>query len=330
MATSRRIGVAGLLGLGVGLSLVAFVFAGTDWGALQQSLAAVGVGFAAICLFRFLPIGFDAMGWRALVRPALAGPVYATRARWIGESVNTLLPVGQVGGDVVRARLLGKSSHDMTRAAASTAADFAMGLVAQAAFTIAALALFFAALGTSVLVHQALIGGGITVLIGALVLMLVRGGILGRLVGVARGALPDAWAERTVEAAASADAAIKLIMADRGVVAQCFAWRFAGWFVRAGEPWLILWLAGLPVSLFAALVVEAVANAARSAAFFIPGAIGVQEGGIMAVSLALGLDAETAVLLALVKRGREVAVSAPGLIDWWWQERRFRRSAAIP
>ena len=321
----RRMGLMGGLGLAAGLGLVAFVFAGTDWDVLRQSLSVVGAEFVVICLFRFLPIGFDAMGWRSLHRPALAGPFFMTRTRWIGESVNTLLPVGQVGGDVVRARLLGKSSANMTSAAASTAADFALGLVAQAAFTIAALVLFFAALGVSALAGQAMIGGGITVLIGIIVVCLVRGGVLSRLVSLARGALPETWAARTTEAAAAADATIKEIMNDRRAVAQCFVWRFAGWFVRAGEPWLILWLAGLPVSIFAALVVEAVANAARSAAFFVPGAIGVQEGGIMAVSLALGMDMETAALLAVVKRGREVAVSLPGLIDWWWQERRFRR-----
>lgn len=323
-----RAGLVGVAGLALGLCIGAWVLWDTDWMGVVAAVSAVGTGFVVICAARFAPLACDAMGWRALVRPALAGPIMATRLRWIGESVNTLLPVAQVGGDVVRARLMGKCDGRMLDSAAATASDFAVGLVAQAAFTVTALMLFVVGLGATGLERQAAIGAAVAVGIGVFVVVLLRSGVFGRLAGAARTALPDGLAEKLGGGAHALDSRITNVMTDRPAMTMGFVWRFVGWFVRSSEPWLILWFAGSPVSFFAALVIEAVANAVRSAAFFVPGAIGVQEGGIIAVGIALGLDVETAVALALVKRGREVCVSLPGLVDWWGLERGFARRAA--
>ncbi|MHC8509258.1 MAG: lysylphosphatidylglycerol synthase domain-containing protein [Rhodospirillales bacterium] len=318
-----RLGPAGAAGLVIGAAAAVWVFADADWAALGRALAAVGwAGFAAVCLFRFVPIAFDAMGWRALASPPLAGPLHMTRLRWTGESVNTLLPVAQVGGDVVRARLLGVHAGTRAPAAASTAADFALGLVAQTMFIVAALAMFAAALGPGEIGAQALAGTAFTAVIGVGAMFMIRGRTVTRLAAVARRALPGDWSEKALTGAETFTGLIRETMADRRRVFLCLAWRFAGWFVRSGEPYLILWFSGLPVTVFAAIVIEAAAAAARSAAFFVPGALGVYEGGILATSLALGLDAETGLALALVKRGREIGVCGPGLLDWWLLERR--------
>ena len=53
----------------------------------------------------------DALGWRRLL-PRRAASVRCGRmlwARWIGESVNGLLPVLQVGGNIVKASLLART-----------------------------------------------------------------------------------------------------------------------------------------------------------------------------------------------------------------------------
>jgi uncharacterized membrane protein YbhN (UPF0104 family) len=105
---------------------------------------------------------------------------------------------------------------------------------------------------------------------------------------------------------------------------RCGGWRLASWFAHAVEVWLIFWFLGKPVSWSDAIILESLGAAVRSVAFAVPGAIGVQEGGLLAIGLVLGIGAEDALAMALVKRAREILVAGPGLLAWWGVEgRRF-------
>jgi uncharacterized membrane protein YbhN (UPF0104 family) len=54
----------------------------------------------------------------------------------------------------------------------------------------------------------------------------------------------------------------------------------------------------------------------RGAAFIVPGAIGVQEGGFIALCAIFGIPAPTAIALSLVKRLPELLLGIPGLLIW--------------
>ena len=58
----------------------------------------------------------------------------------------------------------------------------------------------------------------------------------------------------------------------------------------------------------------------RSAGFFVPGALGVQEVALILVGNLVGLSVETAIVIAIVKRLRDVVVGVPGLLVWQWAE----------
>ncbi len=105
-------------------------------------------------------------------------------------------------------------------------------------------------------------------------------------------------------------------------VAACFAWQLAGWMLGAGEIWLAFFFLGQHRTVFDAVVIEALIQAISSAAFIVPGALGVQEGGFILVCAALGIDATTALALATARRLRDVIIFFPGLIAWYWSEMR--------
>src|SRR6266576_2429252 len=54
----------------------------------------------------------------------------------------------------------------------------------------------------------------------------------------------------------------------------------------------------------------------RSAAFAVPGGLGVQEGGYLFVGNLLGIPGDAAFALSLIARVRELALGIPGLISW--------------
>jgi len=206
--------------------------------------------------------------------------------------------------------------------------DFTLGLAVQAAFAIFVTGLLFARVGAADGLGATALALAVAMLVFALFylaqargLIAASAGLIGKLTGGRAGGL--------VASAGEVDRWVRQLYGARGRVAACAAWRFAGWFVRAGEVWLIGWFLGLPIGPVEALIIEGLSHAVRSAAFLLPGALGAQEAGIVAVCLMLGLPAEAGLALALVKRIREVGVGLPGLLAWAWLEQRRGASAAV-
>lgn len=333
-----------MLGLVLAAGLVWLQGPGEVWAML------VGSGWAllAISLYRFFPLAMDAWAWNSLFpAPFRRSFLPMFRARWIGESVNTLLPVAQIGGDVVRARLAGilpparqpahphadeadekaASRGDVPEnklAGASVVVDFLLGLLTQAMFTLVGTGLLAARLSGGegadllpalVLVSLAGLGG-----LAALLWLLQRGG-LGRILAMARKLFGPEKASRMAGGAESLNAAVTTLLARRRVASSAALWKLAAWLLRSVEIWIILLLMDQPVSLAEAVIIESLASAVRSAAFVVPGAVGVQEGGILAIAALLGIPAETAIAVALLRRGRELVTSLPGLLAWSLAER---------
>jgi glycosyltransferase 2 family protein len=78
------------------------------------------------------------------------------------------------------------------------------------------------------------------------------------------------------------------------------------------------------VSLADAVMIEALIQALASAAFIVPGALGVQEAGFVGLAVLAGLDPSMGAALAVTRRLRDVVLYLPGLLAWSWAEgRRF-------
>jgi len=316
------------------LALGAAVFVGLlAWqgaGAVAATLAAAGWGLVLVAAFHVLPLGVDAAAIAVLVgkRASFAD---ALRARWAGESVNSLLPAGQIGGPVLMARHLTQRGAPMQDAAAAITVSTTMQSVAQIVFALLGLTAF-AAFSTSRGSHAAH-ALHVAALAASAVLAVVVGGFyyaqqrglfggFSRLFGKAFGA------RGTGHAAARADAidsAVRKLYRERRLVAASFALSFVGWIVGIGEVWLALAFIGHPVSWLDALLLESVGQAIRGAAFAIPGSLGAQEGGYLLLAPLVGLTPDAALALSLAKRARELALGLPGIVYVHWSERNWQR-----
>jgi hypothetical protein len=56
--------------------------------------------------------------------------------------------------------------------------------------------------------------------------------------------------------------------------------------------------------------------AVRAVAFVSPGALGVQEGAYVLAAPLLGIAPSPALLLSLLKRGKDIAIGVPALLIW--------------
>jgi putative membrane protein len=320
-------------GLG-GLLMLAGLVLALSPTAIAAALTTSAEPVLAASLYRIVPILSNALSWRALIPPE-SRPRTGTllRLRWIGESVNALLPVAQVGGDLVRARLLNRAGAKGSHAAASMVADLAVGAASQVAFTVMGVVALVssgagALGGTRGQVGRAVALAAVLTAVGAGALLAVARIGIGRIITAVpflrRGsAATGADGEGSLaERAASIDHAFRAVLARRGQLLRAFAWHLGGWVSQVGETWLILQLLRSSVSFSAALAIETLAATARSAAFLVPGGLGVQEGALVLAASHFGVDGPHALALGIVKRMREVITGAPGILAWVVSERR--------
>jgi putative membrane protein len=311
-----------------GLALVATLVYLADARAVVRSATAVGAGFVGVVAIRIVLLYIDAHSWRWLLRPRLRPSIHsAAFQRWIGESVSVLLPLAVIGGELVRVRLAILFGIAAAPAFASIVMDAVVAAVSQLLFFALGVALY-AGLATgrhAALVQPIALGGVALLLAIAAMWIAIRGGVLGRFAGLVRGTLAGERAEWLADAMHSVDRHIGEIADDRAAFARAVAWRLLGWLLGAAEIWWILSWLGHPVGIAEALMLDALTAAVRTAFFFIPGGLGVQEGALLVLGATLGLGSETMLAVALVKRARELLVSVPGLLAWQTAEVRARR-----
>ena len=309
----RRIGYAGLaLGLAAFTGLIAY----RGVHEVVDAVAVAGAGVFVVAAFHVIPMMGDAIGWRRLLAgPGQPGIGTMLWARWIGESVNGLLPVLQVGGNVEKARTVARHGVPGAPAGASVVVDVTLVVTSQMVFTLLGLALLAARLGGGGIWPAAAAGTALmAVALGGFHAFQRRGGFARLARGVERMGSHE-WSSLVTNATAL-DAAVAALYADRRAIGAAWAWHLASWVVGVGEGWLALWFLGQPVDLATAALLESLGQAVRAAAFAVPGALGIQEGGFLALGAALGIPPTTALALSLVKRVRELTLGIPGLVSW--------------
>ena len=132
-----------------------------------------------------------------------------------------------------------------------------------------------------------------------------------------------------IGSAAALDAEVRACYRDRRALARCAFWRAVAWLAGGVEVWVAFLVLGRPVELSEAMILESMGIVMRSAGFVIPGGLGVQEGGILAAGIWLGLPPEIVLSTALLKRAREVVFGLPALVVWSYLDG-FGRRARLP
>ena len=320
--------------LAAGVLLFVGVLVSQGLAAVLATLALAGWGLTGVALFHLLPLGLDA----AAIRVLLAGGARRARmwdallARWIGESVNSLMPAGQIGGPLLMIRQLSQRGTPAADAAAAITVSTTFQIFAQVVFALTGVAALWwrarhAALGSAAAL-PALVASGVLALLIAAFYLLQRRGLLGRTMRLAlRFAGERDWS-RMLDRADAIDMSVKSMHGRRAQVAASFALSLLGWIAGTGEVWLILRLLGSGVGWGDALMLESLGQAIRGAAFAIPGSLGVQEGGYLLLAPLAGLSPDVALALSLAKRARELLLAVPGLVCLHLSGRALRRRAA--
>lgn len=324
------------LAMAAGLGLLLALVLRHHPAGIVAALGVAGWSVLWVTAYHLLPLVLDTAGW-ALLMPRGRGLGFGLLfiTRWITESINTLLPAAQVGGHIVRARLAsgrGRRPIGPAESGASVTVDVTVSVLTQFAFALIGLLFTLPYLADGG--DRLRFWGGLA--IGALILagfvLAQRAGMFTAGARLLQGLSGGRRLSGLLGGARTMDASIRAIYADRGRLAASAAIRFAAWLIKSGESWLALHFLGVRASLWDALVMEALSTAATSAAFMVPGGLGVREGSILLLGNMMGITPEISLALALIKRAREIILGLPGLAVWLWLEGRtwLGREAATP
>lgn len=297
--------------LTIGVALLAILLATHGAGAVREIVGQVGWQ-AVLVVAAHLPVTFLAtVGWQVLLPPDRRPPLsFLFRVRLIKEAVNALLPVAQVGGDVVRAKLSVRNGLTLAEATASCVVDVLAGTVGLVLFVLASLVVAMATLHDPRLAQAglALIGAVATIILAAF--LAHKAGVHRRL-----GQFSQRWTAIASRVGELGEA-FRGIGRQRANLFASWAWHMAAWVAGAFETYVSMWALGLNPTVLQALIVEGLAQTAKVVGFAIPGALGVQEGGYLLLGGALGLTSDQALALSLLRRLRELTLGGIGLVLW--------------
>jgi uncharacterized protein (TIRG00374 family) len=267
--------------------------------------------FVLVCLPYGVVMAVDTLGWRYAFPGEPAPYSRMLAARIAGEAVNVVTAVGSIGGEAVKVWLL--------RPAVSYEASVASVIIAKTTITIAQA--LFLVVGLALAATVVVIDGPIvTAMLGLLVVeVLAVGGFFaaqvtglvrrsGRLLAWARVIKDAAYAERL-------DAALRRFY--RHEWRRCLisvAAHLGGWLLGVLEALVIVWALDVPVTVAAAVVIEALGSGVRFATFLVPGNLGTLEGAWAATFAALGVGAGAGLTFSLVRRGRQAVWIGAGLL----------------
>jgi uncharacterized membrane protein YbhN (UPF0104 family) len=150
--------------------------------------------------------------------------------------------------------------------------------------------------------------------------------------GLTRRLFPKDWRSILSDRASAIDEQIVATYRRGPALLRASALRLAAWVIGAGEIWLVTYFLGRSLPATDALILESFGNGIYAAAFIVPGALGVFEGGFVMFGALFGLPAEISLSISLSKRVRELLLGLPGLLVWHWTETQslLRRKDAAP
>jgi putative membrane protein len=323
--------VAGWAALAGGILLAAALIGHYGLAGIVRALEALGWrGFAAIVAVHVLLIATMGIAWWVVTPPV---PGLRVRllvwGRLVRDSVSEVLPLSQVGGFVAGSWAITRGGLPAPLVAASTIVDVTAEAVAQLVYAGIGLVLLDR-LGRDDGFGQTALAGllGMAVLLVSFVAVQKRGLPL-----PARffSRLPARWLS-ALSALTATGGHLRGLHARRGALVLCCLMHLATWIGCGLQIWLALRLMGISLGVGPVLVLESLLYGARSIAFFVPNAVGVQEGAYVALASLIGLSPEAALALSLLKRGRDLAIGVPVLLAWQAAEghRALRRFGAVP
>lgn len=312
----KQLGSAGALVAGVGV--IVWLLWAVGWPAIQANLSVIGAWFLVLVVINlFAQLAFMA-GWWVVIEPPLRLSKFLSLFGMYlaGDSINYLIPSGNLAGAPVKAHL-SRETLGLGHAVASITVHKHAELLAQWVLLVGGMGVCLTQVNLSLpvkLTATAILGG-------------LGGGLLGMTWALRKGAFFPIlhrlarWGplfsrfKSYQPLTEECDARIRTFYSKQGRrFAASISWCLVGWCGGLLETYVILSLLSPTEGWVTAVAIETLAMTLNSLLSFVPGRVGSAEGVRVGVFVLLGLPAAQGVTYGIVRRGRELLWIVPGLV----------------
>jgi putative membrane protein len=298
-----------------GLALLTGLTVYYGFGAVMAAVASSRWATVLVVAARAAALAGAGIGWWVLVPARQPRPSAFVLLRFVREGLNTFFPLAVVGGDVIGARLLAQFGVATKLAVASVLVDVFIQVVCLIVFVLAGVGIVASLVGNRTVTSTAI---GLL----AIALPAVTGFFLTLNFGASESVVrwltvfgeKRQW--RAFDHVVDIGARLQEIWGNYRGLAESFVIHIVTIFFGAIEVWIALKFMNHPVSVMEAVAIESLGQGSRSAAFVLPGGMGVQDGALIAVCALFVVPAEVALAMALIKRVPDLILGAPALVGW--------------
>ena len=254
------------------------------------------------------------IGWWALV-PGRQGPSAFVLLRFVREGINTFFPLAVIGGDVIGARLLAQFGVPTKLAVASVLVDVFIQVVCLIVCVLTGVGIVASLIGSRTVTSTAI--GLLAIAVPAVTgfFLTLNFGAFEPVVRWLTG-FGEKRQWRVFDHVVDLGARLQQIWRNYRGLSESFLIHLVTIFFGGIEVWIALKFMNHPVGVMEAIAIESLGQGSRSAAFMLPGGMGVQDGALIAVCALFGVPAEVALAMALIKRVPDLILGAPALMGW--------------
>ncbi len=298
--------------LAVGVVVLGFVLAETDLAEVGALLASVGFWIVVLVAIYFVAFAIDSVTWQMTIQSVPLNPLWAYRVwklRMVGESFNVVIPAGGMGGEPVKAVML-KTHYgvDYREGTASLILAKTINMIALVIFLIGGFVLMTRAEALPQ-AYEYMAGVGLLAFgLGVFLFFIIQRLSITSLTGtwISRWRFGQRVEDILDHIHDMDDRLVHFYTEDRGRFAGALVLALVNWLLGVVEIYYTLVFLDNPITWAEAWIIEAVAQMVRTGAFFIPAAIGVQEGAFLLVCGAITGSPSVGLAVSVVRRIREI------------------------
>ncbi|MCP4267886.1 MAG: flippase-like domain-containing protein [Candidatus Brocadiaceae bacterium] len=258
----------------------------------------------------------DTLGWKYAFRNSKICFKDLFVIRLAGESVNLIVPSATFAGEPVKAYFLKKHNVPMVDGMASVVISRAIMTISQIIFVMIGVVLLLYKLnvsGSRLTSSIAIILLGIPIIV--FIVFIQKHGLFTFLLKLLRMfRIKIRYIEDKEDKLRELDKNIyQFYRHNKKKAFSSFIYYFLGWLAGLIEVFLILYFLNIPIDTITTYIIESLSTVAKGVTSFIPGSVGGQEGGIIAIFASLKLGSSIALTFGILRRFRELIWTGIGL-----------------
>ena len=259
---------------------------------------------------------FDSLAWIILMKNKLSMKT-AFIITWISQTSGKFIPSGNITGEFVRFYLARRSGQNFSEASSTVLMDLFIATFSLFLIGLAALIFIVFSLKSNLILNQFqyLILAFSLISLGTLFfLLIIRKRVISKFLVITKKI--EFLSKKNIFNLLRLDISLNKLSHRKWRLLNAVVLRLMGWIAGAFEIYVFLWVIGVDAKITDVIIIESVTAIIRSAAFFIPSAIGVQELAFVIVGELVGYSSIVSFSVAIGRRLREIMVGIPAIITW--------------